>query len=156
RHRWDSLRLFTPAEFDGLVGMPVPGDRHAFITKDQMADYLESYATRFALPVRSGVKVDRLWREGDHFRLTAGDRTFEADNVVVARADYQQPRSPAFASELAPELVQMHSSQYRNPSQLQEGDALVVGAGNSGAEIAVELVGSRRTWLSGRESGVVP
>jgi putative flavoprotein involved in K+ transport len=156
RNRWDSLRLFTSAEFDGLVGMPVPGDRHAFLTKDQMADYLESYTARFALPVRSGVKVDRLWREGDHFRLTAGDRTFVSDNVVVAMSDYQQPRTPAFASELAPGILQLHSSQYRNPSQLQEGDALVVGAGNSGAEIAVELVGSRHTWLSGREPGAVP
>jgi putative flavoprotein involved in K+ transport len=156
RHRWDSLRLFSPATFDGLVGMPFPAGRHTFITKDQMADYLEAYARRFVLPVRTGLKVDRLWREGDRFRLRAGSRSFEADNVIVAMANYQQPRTPTFADQLAPDITQLHSSQYRNPTQLQKGDVLVVGAGNSGAEIAIELVHSRRTLLSGRDPGAVP
>jgi putative flavoprotein involved in K+ transport len=121
-----------------------------------MADYLENYARRFELPVRTGVKVDRLWREGDRLRLRAGNQFFEADNVIVAMANYQQPRTPAFADQLAPDIMQLHSSQYRNPSQLQDGDVLVVGAGNSGAEIAIELVRSRRTLLSGRDIGAVP
>src|SRR5437899_1594152 len=102
RNRWDSLRLFSPATFDGLAGMPYPSKGHSFPTKDQMADYLQGYAERFELPVRSGVKVDRLWREGDRFRLTAGSRCFEADNVIVAMANYQQPRTPEFADQLAP------------------------------------------------------
>jgi putative flavoprotein involved in K+ transport len=156
RNRWDSLRLFSPAAFDGLAGMPYPSSGHSFPTKDEMADYLARYAERFELPVRSGVKVDRLWREGDRFRLSAGSRPFEADNVIVAMANYQQPRTPAFADQLAPDITQLHSSQYRNPTQLQDGDALVVGAGNSGAEIAIELVRSRRTLLSGRFPGAVP
>jgi len=156
RNRWDSLRLFSPAAFDGLVGMPFPAGGHTFITKDQMADYLETYAASFGLPVRTGVKVDRLWREGDRFRLRAGSRFFEADNVIVAMANYQQPRTPSFADQLAPDITQLHSSQYRNPSQLQDGDALVVGAGNSGAEIAIELVRNRRTLLSGRDPGAIP
>jgi putative flavoprotein involved in K+ transport len=156
RKRWDSLRLFSPAAFDGLAGMPFPGGVHTFITKDQMADYLETYAGRFELPVRTGVKVDRLWRAGDRFRLRAGNRLFEADNVIVAMANYQQPRTPPFADQLAPEITQLHSSQYRNPTQLQDGDVLVVGAGNSGAEIAMDLVRSRRTLLSGRAPGAIP
>ena len=156
RNRWDSLRLFSPARFNGLAGMPFPAAGHAFITKDEMADYLERYARHFDLPVRNGLRVDRLWREGDQFRLTAAGKHFSAENVIVAMADYQQPRTPAFATRLAPSITQLHSSEYRNTSQLQPGDVLVVGAGNSGAEIAVEVVRSHRTWLSGREPGSIP
>ncbi|HZI76556.1 MAG TPA: FAD-dependent oxidoreductase [Gemmatimonadales bacterium] len=65
RQRWDSLRLFTPARFDGLAGMPFPGDRHRFPTKDEMGDYLEAYARHFRLPVKTGVRVDRLSKSGD-------------------------------------------------------------------------------------------
>src|ERR671936_178723 len=65
RKRWDSLRLFTPARYDGLAGMPFPAPADTFPTKDEMADYLEAYAARFELPVRNGVRVDRLSRQGD-------------------------------------------------------------------------------------------
>ena len=101
-----------------------------------MADYLEAYAARFELPVRTGVRVERLSRNGSRFVVEAGDRLFEADNVVVAMATHQVPRVPPFAHELDPGIVQLHSCDYRNPSQLQEGPVLVVGVGNSGAEIA--------------------
>ena len=121
-----------------------------------MADYLEAYATRFGLPVQTGVRVDGLSKNGNGFILTAGDRRFEADNVVVAMSNWQRPRQPAFAKELDPSLVQLHSGEYRNPSQLRDGGVLVVGAGNSGAEIALELARDHRTWLSGRDTGHVP
>ncbi|HEY7019762.1 MAG TPA: NAD(P)/FAD-dependent oxidoreductase, partial [Ktedonobacterales bacterium] len=121
RQRWDSLRLFTPARFDGLVGMPFPAQGYSLPTKDEMADYLEAYAAHFQLPVRTGVKVDRLAREDERFVVTAGDQRFEADNVVVAMATFQQPKIPMFAAELDPDIVQLHSSAYRNPSQLREG-----------------------------------
>jgi putative flavoprotein involved in K+ transport len=156
RERWDSLRLFSPAGFDGLAGMPFPGQGNTFPTKDDMAAYLERYARQFALPVRNGVKVERLWREGDRYRLRAGERCFEADNVIVAMANYQQPRVPVFADQLAPEITQFHSAAYRNPEQLQPGEVLVVGAGNSGAEIAFEVARTHRTILSGRYPGSVP
>jgi putative flavoprotein involved in K+ transport len=128
----------------------------AFPTKDEMADYLESYAARFDLPVRTGVKVDGLSREGDRYVVEAGDRRFEADNAVVASGAYQSPRIPAFAPELDPGIVQLHSSEYRDPSQLQEGGVLVVGAANSGAEIALEVSRDHVTWLSGRHPGQEP
>ena len=102
RKRWDSLRLFTPARFDGLDGMPFPAAADAFPTKDEMADYLEAYAARFELPVRNGVTVNRLSRQGDRYLVTAGDRQFEAEHVVIAMANYQQPRVPAFARDLDP------------------------------------------------------
>jgi putative flavoprotein involved in K+ transport len=156
RKRWDSLRLFSPAEFDGLAGMRVPAPGGEFISKDQMADYLEAYARHFELPVRSGVKVDQLRHENGRYQLLAGDRRFEADNVIVAMANFQRPRVPTFAAELADDIMQVHSSAYRNPSQLSEGDVLVVGAGNSGAEIAVEVVRSHPTYVSGRSPGAMP
>ena len=157
RKRWDSLRLFTPARYDGIAGMPFPAPPHSFPTKDEMADYLESYAARFALPVRTGTRVERVAREGDRYVVTAGDRRYEADNVVVAMASFQRRRVPAFAAELDPDIVQLHSEDYRNPAQLRDGDVLIVGAGNSGAEIAVELARTgRRTYVAGRDVGQIP
>jgi putative flavoprotein involved in K+ transport len=157
RSRWDSLRLFTPARFDGIAGMRFPAPGHSFPTKDEMADYLEAYAARFALPVRTGVAVERLSREGDRYLVTAGELSFEAEHVVVAMASYQRPKVPPFAGELDPGVVQLPSSDYRNLAQLRAGGILVVGAGNSGSEIALEAArGGHPTWMSGRDTGHVP
>lgn len=157
RHRWDSLRLFTPARYDGLVGMPFPAPPHSFPTKNEMADYLAQYAARFGLPVRTGMRVDRVAKVGEGYVVSAGDEQFMADNVVVAMASYQKPKVPDFSRDLASDIVQLHSSEYRNPSQLRAGGALVVGASNSGAEIAIELARhGHDTWLSGRDTGHVP
>jgi putative flavoprotein involved in K+ transport len=156
RKRWDSLRLFTPAKYDGLIGMPFPAPAFSFPTKDEMADYLESYARRFDLPVCTGIKVDRLWRDGDRYVVDAGDRRFESDHVVVAMATFQAPRVPEFAQRLDSGIVQVHSSQYKNQAQLRPGNVLVVGAGNSGADIAMDVSRSHHTWLSGRHPGSVP
>lgn len=156
RKRWDSLRLFTPAIFNGLAGMPFPAPSYYFPTRDEMADYLASYAARFDLPVRNGVKVDLLTKEGDHYIVRAGAQKFKAKNVVVAMSNHQHPRIPSFAKELDQVIMQFHSSEYRNPSQLKEGDVLVVGAGNSGAEISLELASQHKTLLSGKDTGHVP
>jgi len=156
RRRWDSLRLFTPALFDGLVGLTFPAPPFSFPTKDQMAEYLEQYARHFQLPVRSGVRVDRLTRAGSMYLIDAGPHRLEADNVVVAMSSYQVPRIPAFANALEPGIRQMHSMDYCDPTQLKPGGVLLVGAGNSGAEIALEVARERPTWLSGRDTGHVP
>jgi len=157
RMRWDSLRLFTPARYDGLAGMPFPADPDSFPTKDEMADFLEAYAERFSLPVRTGVKVDTLTQENGRFVVATNAGRFEADNVVVAMSSYQTPRIPEYARELSPDIRQLHSSEYRRPSQFRSGDVLVVGAGNSGAEIALEAArNDHRTWLAGRDVGHVP
>jgi putative flavoprotein involved in K+ transport len=156
RARWDSLRVFTPARYSTLPGMDYPGSPYAFPTKDEVADYLESYARYFDLPVELGVRVDGLERSGDGFLVSAGDRRFEADNVIVAMASYQVPTIPEFASELSDDIVQLHTSDYRNPDQLQDGDVLVVGAGNSGSEIGLDVADVHETWLSGRDVGHVP
>jgi putative flavoprotein involved in K+ transport len=156
RNRWDSLRLFTPARYAGLPGMPFPGPGDQFPGKDQVADYLADYARHFQLPVRNKVKIDRLWREDGRFVITAGSQRFECENVIVAMANYQAPRVPEFARELDPAIVQLHSQEYRNPGQLQDGGVLVVGVGNSGADIAIEVARSHPTWISGTESGHIP
>jgi putative flavoprotein involved in K+ transport len=157
RRRWDSLRLFTPAKLDGLVGMKFPAAPNSFPTKDQMADYLEAYAARFELPVRTRARVERLSRRDGVYVVKIGDRELVADQVVVAMASYQKGRVPAFARELRPDVVQLHAAEYRNPAQLRAGGVLIAGAGNSGAEIAVELArGRRQVWMSGRDTGQVP
>jgi putative flavoprotein involved in K+ transport len=156
RARWDSLRLFTPAKFAGLDGLPFPAPRNDFPTKDAVANYLELYARKFQLPVRSGVRVDRLSRQKDRFLVVAGDKRYEAENVIVAMANYQRPQTPAFADELDPSIVQLHSADYRNLGQLRPGGLLVVGAGNSGSEIAMEAARVHHTWMSGRDTGHVP
>lgn len=156
RNRWDSLRLFTPARYTGLPGLRFPARGDALPTKEEMADYLESYAKHFDLPVRTGVKVERLSRQGERFRVTAGPLEFESDQVVVAMANYQVPRVPSFAGDLDPEITQLHSHEYRNPSQLQPGGVLIVGVGNSGADIGIEVASTHQTWISGKESGHIP
>ena len=156
RSRWDSLRLFTPAEFDGLDGMPFPAPAGYFPTKDEMADYLEAYAARFELPVRLRARVTRVSRARGRFVVESEAGRIEADNVVVAMASYQQPHVPDFATQLAPDIVQLHSAHYRRPDQLPRGSVLLVGAGNSGSEIAMELSRDRMVWMAGRDVGQIP
>jgi putative flavoprotein involved in K+ transport len=159
RKRWPSLRLYSPARADALPGMGFPAPSASFPSGYDMADYLEAYANRFALPVRSGVAVDGLERNRGRFVVTAGERRFEADNVVVATGGFQHehPVIPPFAAELDPRIRQLHSADYRGPAQLQEGAVLVVGAAHSGGDIAYEVArAGYRTLLSGRDTGQIP
>jgi putative flavoprotein involved in K+ transport len=156
RHRWDSLRLFTPARHSGLPGMPFPAPPNHLPDKDEVADYLERYAARFDLPVRLGTRVDSLGWDGERYAAHADGARFEADNVVVATGPFQRPRVPAVAEQLTSEMHQLHSSAYRSPFDLPDGPALVVGAGNSGAQIALELARFRKVWLAGPDTGHLP
>jgi putative flavoprotein involved in K+ transport len=159
RKRWPSLRLYSPARAAGLPGMEFPAPSSSFPTGSEMADYLEAYARRFALPVRTGAAVDKLERNGGGYVVTAGERRFEADNVVVATGVFQHehPVIPSFAAELDPRIRQLHSADYRSPAQLQEGAVLVVGAAHSGGDIAYEVArAGYRTLLSGRDTGQIP
>jgi putative flavoprotein involved in K+ transport len=155
RARWDSLRLFSPAKYDGLDGRPFPAEPWYFPTRDEMADYLEDYARD--LPVMSGIRVDGVHADGDGWVVTAGDRRFAAANVVLATGTYQKPSTPAFAADLDPRIRQLHSSEWRDASQLAPGGVLVVGAGNSGADIALQAAAAgHATSLAGRGTGQVP
>jgi putative flavoprotein involved in K+ transport len=156
RTRWDSLRVFTPAKYDGLPGMRFPAPGLSFPTKDELADYMAAYAKRFALPVRTGVHVERLERAGDRFLVTSGAGTYEASNVIVATGAHRTPKVPSFASRLGEGITQMHSEAYRNPSQLRDGAALVVGLGNSGAEISYDIRMGRQVYVSGKPFAELP
>jgi putative flavoprotein involved in K+ transport len=156
RKRWESLRLFTPGRYNRLPGMPYPGPPRSLPGKDDIADYLESYAARFELPVRNGVKVDRITAEGDFYLVVAGDETFMADNVVIATGAFRNPRIPDFAASLNPDIVQIHSVNYQRASQVPGGPVLVVGAGQSGAEIALDMAAEHQVWLSGADRGEEP
>lgn len=156
RKRWDSLRLFSPAWANGLDGLRFPGPSNVLPTKDQMADYLEGYAVHFDLPVRTRTSVTSLTRSDKGFVVQTDAATLEADQVIVAMASYQKPRTPDFARELGSEVVQLHSSAYRNPAQLLPGKVVIVGGGNSGAEIARELAATHEVVLAAPEVGEVP
>jgi putative flavoprotein involved in K+ transport len=157
RKRWDSLRLFTPAKFDAIVGLRFPAPPNYFPTKDEMGDYLEQYVAHFHLPVRTGFRVDRLFQRGGRYVVKAGDVELEADQVVVAMASYQRGKVPAFAAALPADVVQLHAGDYRNLAQLAPGGVLLAGAGNSGAEIALEIArGGHPTWVAGRATGEIP
>jgi putative flavoprotein involved in K+ transport len=157
RDRWDSLRLFTPSQFNSLPGKPFLHPDNYLPAKDEVADYLEEYCGQFDLPVRNGVKVTALGSNGNGFEIYTDASNFHAENVIVAAGPFHFPVTPPFASQLAPDIFQLHSSQYRNPQQIPARSVLVVGAGNSGAEIALELVkAGKRVWLAGRDVGRIP
>lgn len=156
RRRWDSLRLFTPTGFNSLPGMPFPKSTDRFPTKDQMAEYLESYVARFQLPVVFNARVEEVTRDDDYYLIAANTLHLKASRIVVATGAHPTPYVPAFASQLDPAINQLHSADYRNPSQLRDGAVLVVGAGNSGVEIALDLASRHSVWLAGRDPGFIP
>ena len=156
RKRWDTLRVFTPAKYNGLPGMRFPAPPLSFPTKDAVGDFQAAYAARFQLPLRTSTTVDGLSRDGDRYLVMAGESTFVADNVVIATGACQIPKVPAFASELSPAIHQLHSSAYRGPGQLREGQVLVVGTGNSGAEIAFEVSRTHDVFMAGSNPREIP
>ncbi len=156
RNRWDSLRLFTPAGFTHLPGLAFPAARSELPGKDAVAAYLASYAERFALPVELDTPVRSVRRHGDGFVVVAGARRYRTRNVVLASGAHAAAVVPAFAEQLDPVIVQVHSSSYRRAAQLPAGTVLVVGAGNSGAEISLDLAADRTVHLAGRDVGHVP
>ncbi|HEV2217682.1 MAG TPA: NAD(P)/FAD-dependent oxidoreductase [Candidatus Dormibacteraeota bacterium] len=154
RRRWSSLKLFTPARIDGLPGMafPAPSDEHP--SRDAMADFLEQYARSFDLPVRSNAVVRRLLARADHFELDLGEGSLTADQVIIATGSNQVPKVPDFARELDPAIRQLTAASYSSPSDLAPGAVLVIGAGNSGSEVALEAASAgHRVMLSGRDTG---
>lgn len=156
RTRWDSLRLFTPARYDALPGSRYPAPQWSYPAREEFADYLAGYADRLRLPVRHGVRVTSLSHNGRAFVVQADGVVFEADNVVVAPGWDRKPKVPEFARQLSPDLRQLTAGSYRNPGDLAPGPVLVVGAGNSGADIALELAPIHKTYLSGRHPGEIP
>jgi putative flavoprotein involved in K+ transport len=149
RSRWDSLKLFTPAQYDALPGMVFPAPADTYPTKDPVADYLQAYVAAFDLPVQLNARVTELRRlEDGSFQVRTADATYQARQVVVATGPFQVPFVPPQARGLDPSVTQVHSADYRNPQALPEGPVLVVGGGNSGFQIAEELAATRQVDLS--------
>jgi putative flavoprotein involved in K+ transport len=156
RRRWDSLRLFTPNRYNWLPGLPFPGNPAALPSKDDVAAYLQTYAARFDLPIQLRTSVFALERHASAFVVRTTKDELAASSVIIATGAYGRAYVPEFAAELTSSLAQLHSSEYRNADQLPDGNVLVVGAGNSGAQIALELSASRRVWLAGPSTGTIP
>lgn len=157
RRQWDTLRLYTPARYDGLPGLPFPAPPRSFPGKDAVGDYLERYARSLDLPVRLRTRVERLDRDGDGFVVTTASGRYRCRNVVVATGTFgRTPLVPPVAAELDPAILQLHSSEYRRPGQLRDGPVLVVGASHSGSDIAFEVSASHPTLLAGRDCGQIP
>jgi putative flavoprotein involved in K+ transport len=157
RQRWDSLRLYSPGRSDGLPGMPFPAAAYHYPTGREMGDYLAAYAERFQMPVRSGVRVERLDPTDDGFLARISDgRRIAARQVIVATGAFQRPAVPPLAKDLDPAIRQLHSHEYRNPGQLQDGPVLVVGLSHSGADIAYEVAQTHRTIVAGKAHGQLP
>ncbi len=157
RRHYDSLRLYNPAAICGLPGMdfPAPGDH--FPRRDEVAAFLAAYADRFDLPVRTSTWVREVTRLDDGYRVTTSGGVLQARNVVVATGTFGRPFTPTVADELDPSIHQLHSSQYRNPSDLEPGPVLVVGASHSGADLAFETAeAGHETVLVGRDTGELP
>jgi putative flavoprotein involved in K+ transport len=148
RRRWDSLELFTAGRYSALPGLDFPGDPERFPGKDEVADYLERYARTFELPVSLNSRATALERAPGGYRVSTTSGTHQAEQVIVATGAYQRPHLPAIAARLGRGVTQLHSAEYRNPQQLPEGRVLVVGAANSGAQIAEDLAASHRVYLS--------
>jgi putative flavoprotein involved in K+ transport len=148
RGRWDSLKLFTSARYSGLPGLPFPGDPDLYPTRDEVVDYLTDYARHFELPVDFNSRVRSLSRIDGRYLVATDDRTYDADQVVVATGPFQVPFVPAIAGGLDSQILQLHSSEYRSPDAIAGGPVLVVGGGNSGFQIAEELSAMRKVHLS--------
>jgi putative flavoprotein involved in K+ transport len=148
RSRWDSLKLFTPAQYDALPGMAFPAPADTYPTKDPVADYLQAYAAAFNLPVRLNARVTRLSKTDDGFEVHTADQIYRARQVVVATGPFQVPFVPPMTAKLDPSVTQVHSADYHNPHALPDGPVLVVGGGNSGFQIAEELAATRTVDLS--------
>lgn len=156
RNRWDSLHLFTPSKYDNLPGMPFPRIKGDFPSRDEMADYLGEYAKRFSLPVIPGTAVRKLHATNNDFEVETSRGVIISKNVVIATGTNPVPKIPSFAAELNPRILQIHSSEYKNANGIPGGDVLVVGAGTSGVEIAVELAANHKTYIAGTPTFHIP
>jgi putative flavoprotein involved in K+ transport len=148
RGRWDSLRLFTPVRYDSLPGRAFPGHPDTYPGRDDVVAYLTDYAREFELPVELDSPVKAVRADDDGYLVELDDRTYEADQVVIATGPFQVPRVPEMAERLDPDIVQFHSSEYRGPQDVPAGPVLVVGGGNTGFQIAQELSGTHDVHLS--------
>ncbi len=150
-NRWDSLTLFTPSEFNNMPGMEFPAEKGHYPTKTEVAQYFKSYVDKFEIPVQLNTLIESIRQEGDYFELTGPQGVMKAKNVVIATGPFHIPYTPPFSKKIDQEVFQIHSNYYKNPGQLQEGETMVVGAGDSGFQILDEVSEeeNRKVYFSG-------
>src|SRR5947209_8028700 len=147
RGRWDSLKLFTPARYSGLPGLPFPSP-DSYPGRDDVVAYLTEYTRYFALPVALGSRVRAIRRAEGRYVVEVEGRSYRADQVVVATGPFQVPFVPPIADQLDQAVFQLHSTRYRAPAELPDGPVLDIGGGNTGFQIAEELSATREVHLS--------
>lgn len=147
RNKYDSLVLFTPRMYNSLPGMTFEGEQQGFPTKNKMVSYLKKYVERFQIPIHLDTEVLHVSKRNESFLLITNQGKYEAKHVVIATGLFHTPHIPVSSTNIPATIHQLHSSQYKNASQLVDGNVLVVGGGNSGAQIAVELSENRDTYL---------
>ena len=156
RLRWDSLKLFTAAQYDNLPGMAFPAPHDSYPGKDDVADFLQAYALKFELPVALNTRVTSL-RHNELYEIETNQGRIQAHNVVVATGPFQTPFTPPMAKDLDADVFQIHSIDYRRPDSIPSGRVLVVGAANTGCQIALELSGTHEVEISaGQHLPTVP
>ncbi len=149
-NRWDSLTLFTPSEFNNMPGMEFPAKKGHYPSRTEVAEYFKKYVSEFEIPIQLNTLIENISHEGDHFILKSPEGDLEAKNVVIATGPFHIPYTPPFSKKLNNDIFQIHSNYYKNPGQLQEGAAMVVGAGDSGFQILDEVsVEDRKVYFSG-------
>ncbi|MCF3942256.1 flavin-containing monooxygenase [Oceanobacillus alkalisoli] len=148
KERYDSLVLFTPRIYSSLPGMVLEGEEQGFPVKDEIASYLKKYVNKFKIPIQFNTTVVSVTKVNDYFLIETNKQEYQSKNVVIATGSFQTPSIPSFSQGLSDNILQLHSSQYKNPEQLIKGNVLVIGGGNSGAQIAVEVSEERDTYLA--------
>ncbi|AVR45207.1 potassium transporter Trk [Christiangramia fulva] len=150
-NRWDSLKLFTPSEFNNMPGMEFPAENGHYPSKTEVANYFKMYAEEFEFPIKLNTLVENISHEGDHFIITGPNIDLKSKNVVIATGPFHIPYTPPFSKKINRDIFQIHSNYYKNPSQLQPGAAMVVGAGDSGFQILDEISeeAERKVYFSG-------
>lgn len=146
-NRWDSLRLFTPRPFTHLPGYKLPRNADYYPTKDQMAEYLSSYAQHFNLPIQLSTEVTEVRKENQTWYISTNNGSFTANNLIIATGPFTTPFIPDFATKLSKAIQQLHSSTYKRPSDITSESVVVVGGGNSGAQLSVELAHTKDVTL---------
>lgn len=148
KNRYDSLTLFTPRSYSSLPGLALDGEEKHYPTKDEISNYLYLYTNTFSLPIQLNTWVTMLDKKHDKFIIYTTQGEYQSKNVIVATGPFQKPNIPEFSKLISENILQLHSSNYKNTNQLKQGTTLVVGAGNSGAQIAVEISKENKVYLS--------
>ncbi|GED66332.1 putative oxidoreductase CzcO [Brevibacillus reuszeri] len=157
RERYDSLVLFTPRRYCDLPGLPFSGERDGLPTKDEAANYLEDYVNNFQFPIQHETEVILVMKADTGFTVHTNHGLYHAEKLVVATGPFHTPYLPPIVTDIADGVRQIHTSHFKNEQQLKDGPVLIVGGGNSGAQLAVELAASRPvTFSMGQSRSFLP